>query len=68
MVLGIVSLLSLIGGIALVIVLGVALFYFLRAILNPFSSGERGGRGRPPSDRPSERSDEGGPGPGEARP
>jgi len=45
MIVGIVSLLSLIGGIALVIVLGVGLFYFLRAILNPFGSSSDAERG-----------------------
>lgn len=41
MVLGIVSLLALAGGIALIIVLGVAGFYFLRAILPPYEPPEQ---------------------------
>jgi hypothetical protein len=36
MTLGIVSLVGVIGGVALVIVLGIAVFYFFRAILPPY--------------------------------
>jgi hypothetical protein len=36
MVLGVISLLALVGGIALVILLGVGTFVFLRAILPPY--------------------------------
>jgi hypothetical protein len=41
MVLGIVSLLALVGGVALVILLGIAAFMFLRAILPPYERSER---------------------------
>lgn len=50
MILGIVSLLGLLGGTALVLLAGIGVFYFFRAIFPPYDSA-----GADPSTRPEDR-------------